>query len=303
MTTIKTDNVTWLDIKNPSPKELKFLADNYSLHPLIIESLKEPTIRSSAEDYNGYIYAVMHFPSYNAEKKVSKPVEIDFIITPDTLITVRYEEIEPFEEFLKKCRVPNSLPRKNAMGKSSIYLFYHLVKRLYDFSLRQLDHIDEKINDIEEAIFGGREKEMLFALSLTRSDVINFIRALRPQNSVLASLLARSDVFEARAKPYLTDLIGEHERVMNQAESHREIVEGLQATTESISNAKTNEIMKRLTIITFITLPLALFAQLFGVSSPNLPLVDQPNFFWIMITIMLIAVITTLIIFKHKKWL
>ena len=95
MTTIKTPNVSWIDIKEPSPKELKYLADSYGIHPLIIEELRKPTVRSRSENYNGYIYLVMHFPVFNPAKKVSEPVEIDFVITPDTLISVRYTDIEP----------------------------------------------------------------------------------------------------------------------------------------------------------------------------------------------------------------
>ena len=303
MTTIKTPNLTWLDIKEPSPKELKYLADNYNLHPLILEELKGPTVRSSVEEHNGCIYAVMHFPVYNPTRQVSEPVEIDFILTPDTLISARYESIEPLEEFIKKCRPASSSTRKNILNKSSVYLFYHLVKELYDFSHRQLDHIEEKISDVESAIFSGREKEMLLTLSFLRSDIINFLRALRPQNAVLESLTARADMFETKARPYLTDLLGEHNRVINKAESLRETVEGLQSTNESLLNHKTNEIMKVLTIITFVALPLSLIANIFGMSSPKIPLVGRPYFFWMIISTMFVTAAAFLLIFKRKKWL
>ncbi|MEK7078045.1 MAG: magnesium transporter CorA family protein [Patescibacteria group bacterium] len=303
MTTIKTPNVSWIDIKEPSPKELKYLTETYNIHPLIIEELKTPTVRSRAEDYNGYIYVALHFPVFSPQKKISEPVEIDFIITPDTLISVRHVDIEPLDEFIKKCKIPTGHLRKIAMSKSTIYLFYHIMKELYDFSMRQLDHIEEKIDQIEEAIFSGQEKEMLLALSLSRSDILNFLRTLRPHNTLLESLIVRCDFFEIKAKPYLVDLTGEHQRILNMAESHREVIEGLQTTNESLLNAKTNEIMKVLTIITFIILPLSFLASVFGMSSAYLPLVDHPNFFWIMVIAMALVVITSLSIFKHKKWL
>lgn len=303
MTTIKTPQVSWLDIQEPSPKELKYLTSNYSLHPLMIDSLKEPTVRSNAEEYNGYLYVVLHFPIFNTIKKISEPVEIDFIITPDTLISLRYQKIEPLEEFLQKCKAPGSATKKNAMSKSSIYLFYYLVKELYNFSLRQLDHIDKKIYEIEEAIFSGQEKEMLLALSLARSDVLNFLRALKPQSSVLESLLARSESFEGKAKPYLIDLLGEHNRVIDQAESHRDIIEGLQSTNESLLNSKTNEIMKFLTMMAFVTFPLSLLATIFGMNTSYMPIVNHPYGFWIIVGIMATAISLFFAFFKHKKWL
>lgn len=303
MTTIKTQNVTWIDIKNPSPKELKFISENYNIHPLIIDGLENQTVRSRAEDFNGYIYLVMHFPVYNESKKISEPVEIDFIITPDTLISVRYEDLEPLDEFLKKSRPLNSLHKKYVMGKSSIYLFHHIIKTVYEFSSRQLDHMDEKIIDIEEAIFSGRQKEMLLALSLARSDVLNFLRAFKPHDSVLESLLARSDSFESKARPYIVDLLGEHHRVLNQAESNRETVEGLQATNSALLEHRTNEIMKILTAVTFIVAPLTLIVNLFGMSSKNLPIVDLPYFFWIISISMLALALGFYAFFKSKKWL
>ncbi len=303
MTTIKTPNISWLDIKNPSPKELKYLADNYGINPLIIEGLEKPTIRSQAEDYNGYIYVVLHFPVYNSAKKISEPVEIDFIITPDTLISVRYQELETLENFIKKCKMPNGALRKMVMNKGAIYLFYYLVKELYQFSMRELDHMEEKIGQIEEAIFGGHEKEMLLALSLSRSDVLNFLRSLRPQSSVLESLLARSDSFEGKAKPYLIDLLGEHNRVLSQAESHRETIEGLQTTNSSLLEHKTNEVMKVLTILAFITLPLTLLANIFSMNTKLIPIVGLPYDFWIVIGIMLGVAALFFAYFKSKNWL
>ncbi|MEK7564926.1 MAG: magnesium transporter CorA family protein [Patescibacteria group bacterium] len=303
MTTIKSPNVTWLDIKNPSPKELRFLAQNYNIHPLIINGLEKPTIRSQAEDYNGYIYLVLHFPIFNPQKQVSEPVEIDFIITPDTLISVRYENIEPLDEFLEKCKSYNGHIKKEAMSRGAIYFFYYLIKEIYAFSLRQLDHMDENIDKIEEAIFSGHHKEMLLALSLARSDVLNFLRTLRPQGTVLESLLARSDSFEQKARPYLIDLLGEHHQVINQAENNCESIEGLQTTNSALLEHKTNEVMKVLTIITFTILPLTLIANIFGMSSKNIPLVDHPHFFKIMLMAMATTVAVSFSIFKYKKWL
>lgn len=303
MTTIKTPNVTWIDIKNPSPKELKYLAANYNVHPLILEGLEKPTIRSQAEDYNGYIYLVLHFPIFNPAKKISEPVEIDFIITPDTLISVRYQDSEPLDEFLKKCRVATNHTRKIALGKNATYLFYYLIKEMYGFSMRQLDHMDEKMGAIEEGIFSGRQKEMLLALSLARSDVLNFLRTLRPQSSVLESLLARGDSFEGKAKPYLMDLLGEHHRVLNQAESLRETVEGLQTTNSSLLDHRTNEVMKVLTIMAFVTFPLTLLANIFSMNTVAMPISGQPYDFWIIIGIMLGAVALFFAFFKSKKWL
>ena len=279
------------------------MASTYNVHPLILEDLEKPTVRSQVEDYNGYLYLVLHFPIFNDKKKISEPVEIDFIITPDTLISVRYENVEPLENFIKKCKQATDATRKTALAKGAIYLFYYLIKNMYTFSLRQLDHVDGNIDKIEEAIFAGRHKEMLLALSLARSDVLNFLRTLRPQSTVLESLLARADSFEGKAKPYLIDLLGEHHQVINQAENNRETIEGLQTTNASLLDHKTSEIMKVLTIMAFVTFPLTLLANIFSMNTVAMPITGHPYDFWILIGIMLGAVIMFFVYFKSKKWL
>ena len=144
---------------------------------------------------------------------------------------------------------------------------------------------------------------MLLALSLARSDVLNFLRTLRPQSSVLESLLARGDSFEGKARPYLMDLLGEHHRVLNQAESLRETVEGLQTTNSSLLDHRTNEVMKVLTIMAFITFPLTLLANIFSMNTVAMPISGRPYDFWIIIGIMLFAVALFFAFFKSKKWL
>ena len=144
---------------------------------------------------------------------------------------------------------------------------------------------------------------MLLALSLARSDVLNFLRTLRPQSTVLESLLARADSFEGKAKPYLIDLLGEHHQVINQAENNRETIEGLQTTNASLLDHKTSEIMKVLTIMAFVTFPLTLLANIFSMNTVAMPITGHPYDFWILIGIMLGAVIMFFVYFKSKKWL
>lgn len=303
MQIVKSRTVTWLDIESPSWRDIHRLVRDFNIPSHAANHLKEPVLRPTVETLGKVLYVVLHFPIFNPAKQTSESAELDFIITPSMLLTARYRAIEPFDTVLKRC---SSLPLKNAeycLARGPIFLFYHIVKEIFNFSLREIDHIQEKISDIEEGIFDGREKEMVSRISLVTRDIINFSSTLTPQRTVLENLLERTDAVDAFTRPYIADLVHEYRKIFDLVKSKQETIQALHATNESLLNAKTNEVMKVLTIMAFVTFPLMLLTSLFGMNTKVLPIVGAPNDFWIIIGIMATATLGFFIFFKRKKWL
>ena len=185
MQIVKSSTVTWVDVVRPTNKDIHLLMHEFNVHPMAATQLKDPTSRAVVENYDTYLYVVLHFPIFNEEKATSESVEIDFVITPSMLLTARYSDLAPLESILKRC---SFVPRKNSamcMDKGPMFLFYYVVKELFNFSQREIDHMHEKITTIEEGIFEGRERKMLVEISRVRRDIINFTSALKPQRMVL----------------------------------------------------------------------------------------------------------------------
>lgn len=303
MQIIKSSTVKWIDIQNPSYKDIHKLMHDFNIHPLAANQLKDPTLRPMVTNYGEFLYIVLHFPIFDEEKQTSQSAEIDFIITPNMLLTARYQEIEPLETLLKKC---SSLPTKDSdycLGKGSIFLFYYIVKELFNFSLREIDHIHQKIKKIEEGIFSGQEKEMVSKISVVRRDIINFSGTLTPQKSALENLVKNKKFLDSFTRPFIEDLINDYHKVFDLINSKHETIKELQSTNESILNARTNEIMKMLTIMAFITFPLSLIASIFGMNTKILPIVGSDNDFWIIMGIMIVAMIMFFVFFKKRGWL
>src|SRR3989344_7783985 len=101
MQIIKSSTVTWVDIISPSQRDVHRLMHDFNIHPLAATQLKDPTIHPIVEHYGAYLYVVLHFPMYNETRGRTESVEIDFVITPTTLLTVRYIEIIPLDAILK----------------------------------------------------------------------------------------------------------------------------------------------------------------------------------------------------------
>ena len=152
-------------------------------------------------------------------------------------------------------------------------------------------------------MFKNAERKIIEDISIVRRDIANFIRTIKPQKTILNSLMARGpEFFGKEMKPYFTDMIGDYTRVVNALENHKEIIEALHDTNESLLTTRTNEIIKVLTLFAVIVFPLTLIAAIFGMNTKILPIVGRPNDFWIVMGIMIMATIGMFGYFKYKKW-
>lgn len=305
MQTIKIKNLNWIDVVDPKKEDIEYLKQNFNFHPIVLSELTVPTLRPKVENYDHYLYMVLHFPIYHPKEKTSKSMEIDFLITKDTLITVRYGKIEPLQDFWKKCEAKDIDPH---FGETTASLLCCMIGELNNFSLRQIDHITKKIDDIEKQIFGTRvvkkEEKVVEEISIIRRDILDFRRTLKPQNIIFESLKSRSaDLFGKSGEPYFADIIGDHMRVWNLLENNKETVESLQEANDSMLSHRTNRIMKTITLFAVIVFPLTLVAAIFGMNTAYLPIVGMQHDFWMVVGLMIIGTVFMVAFFKSKKWL
>lgn len=304
MQKIQIKNLTWIDINDPSKEDIKYL-QSLSFHPVVLRELQSPTLRPKVEEYDNYLYMVLHFPIYHPKEKTSKSMEIDFLITKYSLITVRYGKIQPLQEFWEKC---NSGDESILFNYSAASVLYYMLQELNKFSFRQIDHITKKINLLEERIFQKfshkNEESLVEEISVIRRDILDFRRTLKPQETILNSLRTRGlNFFGQMTLPYFDDIIGDHLRVWELLDNHKETIESLQEANDSLLSNHANKIIKILTIFTAVMLPLTLIANIFSMHTNSLPIIGTGYDFWLVLGIMVICTIGMIIVFKKKRWL
>jgi magnesium transporter len=305
MEQIKIQNLIWIDLVDPDKKDIKYLEKTFKFHPFVLKELLSPTLRPKVEDYDGYLFMILHFPIYSPDEKITRSMELDFLLTHDALITIRYDKIQPLQEFWKKCREGKDLP---ALRNSPALLLHCILQELNNFSLRQIDHITKKIDDVEKKIFKIKrtkeEKETVEKITLIRRDILDFRRTIKPQAAILKSLKTRGiEFFGKRMLPYFIDIMGDYSGVWDLLENHKETIESLQEANDSLLSNKTNMVMKILTVFAVIVFPLTLLAAIFGMNTKYLPLVGMEHDFWMILGIMIIGTAIMLVVFKAKKWL
>ncbi len=292
-------NFSWIDVESPSAEDVEFLRRKFTLHPVIVEELKQPTLRPKVDVLDGYIYLALHFPEYDAGRKTSVGKEIDFIITHQDIVTLHYDRSAEAEELVALCSDPHF--QEKYMGGNNIEFLRYMLEYFFEFSLRQLDHIHKKIEKIEEKIYAGREKETLRAIFMTKRDLLDFRRTIRPQRTVIDSLTLRGEeFFGASTKPYFESILSGYLRVWDMLETHQETLNTLYETNNSLLNNKTNETMKFLTVMATLTFPLTLIASIFGTNFIT-PGAQNPYSFWLFILCLLLILLLMIFFLRLKK--
>jgi magnesium transporter len=211
--------------------------------------------------------------------------------------------IETLDRVAGTCDI-DTAARDRCLGENSGQLLFSILKPLYDYSLRELDHIHKKIGKIEEKIFSGQEKEMVREISMLRREILDFRRAMHPQEQILASLETAGEHFFPKAShPYLSYINGEYFKLWNSLDNYRETIEALEETNNSLLSARTNEVVKTLTILTFLILPPTLISQLFGMNAEHMPIVGFVGDFWVILAIMLAVALGMFWTFRYRRWI
>ncbi len=289
----KAKSVHWIDVVKPTEKDLAKLKKDFNLHPVIVEELRTPSPRTRVEVYSHYLYFTYYFPIYDAAEGTSTRNEIDFIVTKEVVVTVRYEPFEGvFDGFAAE------------PGENSLELMYRLVKQLIVFEERQLRHIREKVEAVGRELFKSKERDILEQINYLKRDVSEYRIVVRLQEPILRSLLLRGEKFWAGdAEVYLTDLLGEQAKIVSQLEDCRDAIADFETTNSGLLNLKINNVMKTLASLSFVAFPAILLAEIFTMNTRGMPIVNRPDAFWIIVGTMAVMVLTTYWYFKRKDWL
>lgn len=301
LTRYEHKRLVWVDLVAPTPGEVRSVMQEFNLDPRVAEELLSRSFKPKVERFGDTVYVILHFPTLRGVTPRPQQ-EIDFIIGKEFLITTRYETIDPLHSFARAFEVDTVLGRGHIAHGG--HLFVSMAQSLYHGMHDESEALAARLEDIEDRIFAGRERQMVVELSLAARVIGDFRQALVPHREMLSSLEpAAGRLFGTEFSYYLRDLEGAYGRVVHTVENLRDILAELRKTNDSLLSTKQNEIMKTLTIMAFVTFPLTLISSIFGMNTSWLPLVGTPGDFWIITGIMLGLAVTFFLYFKHKKWL
>ncbi|HUY62190.1 MAG TPA: CorA family divalent cation transporter [Candidatus Paceibacterota bacterium] len=293
----------WIDLEQPTEEEIHEVARAFSISERLETELLYPTPSPLVANDPSTALLVLHFPEHGEVHGETKSQEIDLVVGAHFIITVRYEVIAPLHR-LKKLLETESVVDGTAAISTDVLLeiiFAHLYTSVRDHT----SHSADVLARVERDMFGGHERTTVRAISTISREFLHLESALANQEEPLARFLrtlSERSFFGPSFAERTTRILAERIQIAHLVRTHRAVATELRETNSALLESRQNEIMKTLTMITVVVLPLELIAFVFGMHVPGTPLDQNSHAFWIIMAVMLAAVGFMTVYFARKRW-
>lgn len=294
----------WIDLEQPTAEEIRSIAREFSVGERIESELLSPTPSPLVAGDGNVALSVLHFPSQSEVQGTVKNQEVDFIVGRKFVITVRYEVVAPLHALRKVLEAEELVSGRMPIGSDTLLeiLFAHLYEAVRDHTR----HLADQLSHIEHDMFSGHERSSVRAISDVSREFLHLEASVRGQEDPLERFfhtLALRNFFGASFSERAGRILADRLQVTHVIQMHRAMATELRETNASLLEARQNEVMKTLTVVNFIFLPLELIAFVFGMHALGTPLESNPNAFWIIMAFMLGIIGIMTIYFARKRWI
>ena len=286
----------------PSDEDLKALQSHYNFHPLDIEDCRtQENLRPKVDAYDDYLFLILHFPSFNESNTFVETKEFKIFWGKDFLITIGKSHWLVRDLFTAE--QTKKTDRAYLDGVTSDDLFYRIIEHLLEDTKKLVDRVDKDVDNCGKLLFDRNAEKIIEKISVTRKNVILLNTMFKPQ-LVLFNKLQSGTIkgFSEKMEDYWGNIMDVYQRIWDTVEDDGELISGYSKTFDSLQVNKTNEVMKILTLISSVLLPLTFIASLYGMNI-KLPGQDQSESFLILASAMILIALSMVIYFKKKKWM
>lgn len=301
---IEALGVRWVNVEQPRHSHRAWLEERFDFHALDYEDVFSRNQRPKIDEYDGYLFIVLYFPRFDKQVGRLNAAELDLFVGPDFLVTLPNQPLQPVEYLFERCRTNEEL-REQWFSKGTGYLLYKLIDACVDASFPMLAKMGNKLERIEDEIFAGNSAEVVRDISNVKQEIINFRKVIRPQRPVLRDLEKVKQRYLASdldLEIYFDDIVDAHERIWDMLENYKEVAEALEETNESVISHRLNDILRVLTSISVVILPLTLIASIWGMNV-KVPGQDNLTDFYVIIAVMAAILVGLVVYFRKRGWL
>ncbi|HYP89312.1 MAG TPA: magnesium/cobalt transporter CorA [Polyangiaceae bacterium] len=293
------DERLWVDVVAPSQAELDLLRERFNLHPVAIDSCLRIDQRPKVEEYNSHLFIVLHrlvVPATADDELQS--LELHAFLGDRYLITIQDGELPEVAGVRERLRA-----EPNLQERSLVYAYYLICERLAHSNFESLDVLFESVEGIEDSVLKEEDDDVLPELFAAKRRLAAARRLVVPQREVFSLLLESGTEFiDERARPYFRRVLDSLMRMSEAIDTQREILTNVLDAHLSLVSNRTNDIMKSLTLLSAIFLPLSFVTGFFGQNFSHLPF-DNDALMWSGLALCVALPVGMLAWFKSRKWL
>jgi magnesium transporter len=302
-----TSTVTWINIDGVHQIDIiEKIGKHFELHPLVLEDIVNTSQRPKMEDFDSYLFLVLKMLYRKDNGKEAKSEQVSLVVGPQYVITFQEIEGDIFNPVRERIRSGKGRLRK----RGSDYLAYALIDAIIDNYFIVLEKMGEEIEELEKELINNPTPQTLYEINRLKAELLFLRKSIWPLREVINGLQrGESSLIKDTTGIFLRDVYDHTIQVIDTIETFRDLVSGMFDTYLSSLSNKMNEVMKVLTIIATIFIPLTFIAGIYGmnfnpaVSPWNMPELNWDFGYLVAIGIMVIIALGMVIYFKRKKWL
>jgi magnesium transporter len=287
----------WLDLHEPAEEDFALLREVFEFHPLALEDSEHFGQRAKLDEYDDFVFLVV----YGAVEDEDDLVEVHCFYSERFLVTVRRDDCPAFE------LVRERHAKRHRIGADPVLLLYQVIDGLVDSFFPILAGLDDRIDELEDGIFGGPTDEQLQEIFQLKRRLMTMRKAVAPQRDLFASLVvgvAALPGMTPEAERYFRDVYDHLIRIADLIDSYRDLTSGTMDIYLSTVSNRLNGVMKQLAVIATIFLPLSFVTGFFGQNFGAM--VDRigglPAFVGLGVGIQLASLLALLVYFKRRGW-
>jgi len=296
-----TERVSWINIDGLHDEAvLETIGRQYQIHPLVLEDILSPNQRPKMEDYKDYLYLVLRMITYNNEREEIDDEQFSLILGPHFVLTFQEKPGDVFDGVRKRLHNPDG--RLRNMDRD--YLAYALMDAIVDHYYVVLDSLGEKIVAVEEDLMEDNSGAILEQIHNLKREMIFLRKAIWPLREVIAQIMrGEVELFSRTTQVYLRDVYDHTIQVIDTIESYRDMLSSLLDLYMSSLSNRMNEVMKVLTIIATIFIPITFIVGVYGMNFDWMPELHWKWAYPVVWGVMIIITVFMLILFRRKRWL
>jgi len=295
------NNITWININGlNNVADIERLGLNYELHPLTLEDIVDTTQRPKIDEYDSYLFIVFKMLYFKKDNTLNFE-QVSMVVGKNYVLTFQESDVDVFDDLRE--RISNSKGRIRSQGVS--YLMYAILDAVVDNYLNITEAFGDQIQDLETLVFEeDSNKFTATQIQEIKHQILRIRRAVLPFREIVHRLEnVDSDIIEPKTISYLRDLYDHTIQVAENIDLYREMVWSIMDMYMSLISNKMNEVMKVLTIIATIFIPLTFIVGVYGMNFNNMPELQYKYGYYIIWAVMIVIFIIMLIYFRRKKWI
>jgi len=293
--------VVWVDMEKPNETDERVLLDVFHFHPLTVEDCRENRHYPKVEEFNGYIYFIVHGVTADISPDRFNTIELDGFLGPNYVITYHHDMFRSINNVKQQLRTTPI-----ACQRGAPFLLHQILDQIVDYYSPVLDDFDDRIDKLEDDIFTLRRpnNEILSEIMDLKRSVLRLRRISGKQMDILHRMSrGEFSLIPEEMRPFYRDVYDHLVRVVDLAENYRDLISGsLEAYLSVVSN-RLNEIMKVLTIFSAVMLPLTFIAGVYGMNFDNMPELHSRYGYYAVWILMSIVAVGMLLFFKRRGWI